>query len=91
MCTDVYNSNHTLIDVSRLEIPSFGGFNNTVGFCNGSFCLADHMTSPNCKIYLWNPSIRKLNLVPARTLLDRSLVANFTHVTLGLASDSKKQ
>ncbi|KAL4626563.1 hypothetical protein ACB092_05G105600 [Castanea dentata] len=90
LCTDVYNSNHTLTDVSRLEIPSsFGGFNNMVGFCNGTLCLADDRTSPNCKIYLWNPSIRKLNTVPADTLLDRSLDANFTHVTLGLASDSK--
>ena len=28
-------------------------------------------------------------MVPACTLLDHFLVANFTHVTLGLASDSK--
>ena len=58
LCMVVCNSDHTLNEISRFQIPC--STTDMVGFCNGMFCFY------NCLgyMYLWNPSIRKYKMLP---------------------------
>ena len=73
--TFVYNTNRTLTQISRFEIP----FPNLIiGFCNGVFCLAAKNDDSDEKdltrsLYLWNPSIRKLKKLLATHPADRAV------------------
>uniref|UniRef100_A0A2N9F2Z7 F-box domain-containing protein n=1 Tax=Fagus sylvatica TaxID=28930 RepID=A0A2N9F2Z7_FAGSY len=62
LCTVVYNSDHTLTEISSFVIP----FSDVciAGFCNGIFCLNPYY---NEEIILWNPSIRKFKMLTAGT------------------------
>ena len=59
-CTVVYNSDRTLTEISRFEIP----FSDAaiVDFCNGMFCLRNYEDDI---LYLWNPRIRKFKMLLA--------------------------
>ena len=73
--TFVYNTNRTLTQISRFEIP----FPNLIiGFCNGVFCIAAKNDDSDEKdltrsLYLWNPSIRKLKKLLATHPADRAV------------------
>ena len=89
LCTVVCNSDRTLTEISRFEIP----FSHVqmVGFCNGIFCFytfegynhRDHI------IYLWNPSIRKFKKLPATCLTDPLFNVPFRIHAVGLAYHSQ--
>ncbi|KAK7826218.1 hypothetical protein CFP56_032350 [Quercus suber] len=42
LCSIVYNTDHTLTEVSSFEIPYVLGGTNIVAFCNGLFCLTNN-------------------------------------------------
>ncbi|XP_030924573.1 F-box/kelch-repeat protein At3g23880-like [Quercus lobata] len=89
LCTAVYNSDHTLTQISAFQIP-FSGF-NVASFCNGMFCLdclTDHGDHIIC---LWNPSIRKFKTLAPFRLIDYvdSGTLRLESVTLGLAYNSQ--
>ena len=79
--TVICNSDHTLTHVSSFQIPSFEFpiHNRVIGFCKGLFCLTSYMGNSYWKIYLWNPSIRKITI--AGTTNNNALA----NVTLGFA------
>uniref|UniRef100_A0A7N2R7G8 F-box domain-containing protein n=1 Tax=Quercus lobata TaxID=97700 RepID=A0A7N2R7G8_QUELO len=60
LCTLVYNSDRTLTEVSRFQIPLWGA--NMVDYCNGIFFLYSYV---NPTIYLWNPSIQMFKTIDA--------------------------
>nr|XP_023915986.1 F-box/kelch-repeat protein At3g23880-like [Quercus suber] len=62
LCTVVHNSDRTLSEISRLQIPDYYIF--IVGFCNGMFLSADDDSDYGHVVYLWNPSIRKYKKLP---------------------------
>jgi len=73
--TFVYNTNRTLTQISRFEIPLQ---HFIIGFCNGVFCLAANNDDSDEKdltrsLYLWNPSIRKLKKLLATRPADRAV------------------
>ena len=80
LCTVVYNSDHTLTEISSFVIP----FSDVciAGFCNGIFCLNPYY---NEEIILWNPSIRKFKMLTAGT----TFTTPCTSVTVGLAYHSQ--
>ncbi|XP_050242325.1 F-box protein At3g07870-like [Quercus robur] len=74
--TFVYNTNRTLTQISRFEIPF--PINLIIGFCNGVFCLAAINDDPDenylrRSLYLWNPSIRKLKKLLSTHPADRAV------------------
>ena len=74
--TFVYNTNRTLTQISRFEIPFHS--NLIIGFCNGVFCLAannDDFDEKDLRrsLYLWNASIRKLKKLLATHPADRAV------------------
>nr|XP_023922047.1 F-box protein At3g07870-like [Quercus suber] len=69
-CTAVYNSDRTLTEISRFQIPCYFGF---VGYCRGMFYFVDE-EEENHIIYFWNPSIRKFKKVEATPLNFHDLV-----------------
>ena len=81
LCTVVYNSDHTLTEISRFQIPF--SYVRIAGFCNGMFCLRKYLTNV---LYLWNPSIRKFKKLPnARFCFPYSCSC----VTFGLAHQAQ--
>ena len=69
--TFVYNTNRTLTQISRFEIPLQ---HFIIGFCNGVFCLAANNDDSDEKdltrsLYLWNPSIRKLKKLDRKSVV----------------------
>ena len=84
LCTVVCNNDHTLIQVSKFEIPSIFDEFSIVGFCNSVFCLASYDQDLNHIIYLWNPSIRKF-----KKLLSTRFLYSDVRVVFRLAFDSK--
>ena len=62
LCTVVHNSDRTLSEISRFQIPDY--FVYIVGFCNGMFLSADDDSDHGHVVYLWNPSIRKYKKLP---------------------------
>ena len=58
--TAVYNSDCTLTEISRFQIPFRDA--NVVGLCNGIYCLCHYLNHTIC---LWNPSTKKFKMVIA--------------------------
>ena len=85
LCTVVCNSDNTLTEVSRIEIPCL--YEPIVGFCNGLFILASPSPMEHSfqHIYLWNPIIRKFMRVAS--ILGQPSTSS---VTLGFAYHPRK-
>ena len=79
LCTVVCNRDRTLTQISRFQIP----FSHVriAAFCKGLFFLRNYY---NDVLYLWNPSIRKFNLLPP-PIFNTCLV----YVALGIAYHSQ--
>ena len=78
LCTVVYNSDRILTEISKFKIPFSSRGSHVIGFCNGLFCIDNHI------LYLWNPSVKKYKiLVPPR------LNHPIGSITFGLAYHSQ--
>ncbi|XP_050260459.1 F-box/kelch-repeat protein At3g23880-like isoform X1 [Quercus robur] len=88
LCTVVCNSDSTLTQISRFEIPSLFEKYSIVGFCNGLFCLASSDNDLNHIIYLWNPSIRMFKKLLATPFTDKDNKKHKSSV-VGLAYNSE--
>uniref|UniRef100_A0A7N2N0R6 F-box domain-containing protein n=1 Tax=Quercus lobata TaxID=97700 RepID=A0A7N2N0R6_QUELO len=88
LCTVVCNSDSTLTQISRFEIPSLFEKYSIVGFCNGLFCLASSDNDLNHIIYLWNPSIRMFKKLLATPFTDEDNKKHKSSV-VGLAYNSQ--
>ncbi|KAK9987615.1 hypothetical protein SO802_027854 [Lithocarpus litseifolius] len=88
LCAVVCNSDSTLTQISRFEIPSLFEKYSIVGFCNGLFCLASSDNDLNHIIYLWNPSIRMFRKLLATPFTDEENKKNKSSV-VGLAYNSQ--
>ncbi|XP_030970037.1 F-box protein CPR1-like [Quercus lobata] len=66
--TVVYNTDHSLTEVSSFEIPYVLGGANIVAFCNGLLCLTNNSEKnlADQSLYLWNPSIKMFKIVPTQ-------------------------
>ncbi len=78
LCSAVRNSDRTLTQICKSEIP-FSGC-RIIGYCNGLFCLGNHRV-----INLWNPSIRKFKSFRLMPWLTRP----HNRFAVGIAYDSR--
>jgi F-box interacting protein len=62
ICAVVCNSDFTLTEISRFQIPFTHA--DMIGFCNGIFCFYNYR---DYTIYLWNPSIKKSKMLATTT------------------------
>uniref|UniRef100_A0A2N9GB61 F-box domain-containing protein n=1 Tax=Fagus sylvatica TaxID=28930 RepID=A0A2N9GB61_FAGSY len=81
ICAVVCNSDRTLTEISRFQIP-FPRV-KVVGFCNGIFCLYNYRDDT---IYLWNQCIKKSKMLATTALTFKTRDAHFNH---GLAYHSQ--
>ena len=73
----VCNNERTLSRVCSFEIPSI--HDHIVGFCKGLFCHTGSMDDSYQRIYVWNPSIRKITIAATANNV------GFAGVALGFA------
>ena len=87
-CSLRFDSNNTFDEYKRFDFPftRLHPYIDVVGSCNGLICLSNDRFRYNLRMYLWNPCIRKVLVIPRPNVRLRSH-GSFMHA-LGFGFDS---